>query len=635
MNSHFMNPMFDRDTIVEGDGFSSDCTVEELSSPLPRKRKEPTDPKFKITQMEEESFSPSQKCQKPDLIETFQFFNLEARRMSHEIGTLLQNFSEHEKSMEYYRESLRLTISGTGTANLDVDIATVDKMENHCKHLNSQYEQLSARLNSFGAGEKQRRKSFSSFPFTADVCMSFFYEPISSQDYGKEHFDVLGNACTLFNMAILNYHDGRRQHAAKLFNMSLLTIEENCRDISAGLLVRIKEDNLFLQAMNRCNLGYIFYERELYDEALENVQASLAIFADLTESIKLRINNSNMQNQKGGLLCPLSDSSSNPYSLRERLKCETNTVKVLLNKIFCVVKLESPDQVFGIVSGVRCIVKNLDAKTNGGVKELVLTTQVVEAIIAMECDSASTKDASTITKLTKLLHIVQHLTTETKRHLGPLHPLFHTLLTIQGNVYRGLGKLQESKKSHLKALSLCLQIHGESHALTASSLINLGLSMYYEDELIDSLNLMEEALKIQKREIEMTGDIRLDYLKTMLNIGQVWYARGFLQEAVNNYEQLFEEARNKMGPANVFVVDLLQTLALVLNEMGRTDESMRYFIQSANTIASMNRIFPGENMERSIGYSQLFSSFLQKQRNGLVVRTRKFLNGSDQHAAAA
>ena len=634
MTSPAMNSIFDDELVVK-DEFPCDNPMEDLSSQPQRKRKEVTETNFEITGTEEELFSRSLKYQRSDIIETFRFFNLESGRIAHEIGTVLQNFSEREKSMEYYRESLNLTISGTRTANPDVDMAAMEKMEERCRHLNSQYQQLDSRLNSSGTVATSRRERFASFPFTADVCMTFFYEPICSKDFSKEQFAILGNAFTLFNMAVLNYEGGRRDHAAKLFNMSLLTIKENIRDVSPEVHMKMKEDILSLQAMIRCNLGYIFYERELYDEALENVQVSLALLADLAESIKIRNKNHNQQNQKGGSMHPRSDSSTNPFRLRGRIKCETNTVKVLWNKIFCVMKMESPEEVLGIVSGVRCIVKNLDEKSDSEVQLIVLMTQAVEAMIAMECYNGSPKDSSTVPKLTRLLQTVKNLITETKRCLGSLHPLFHTLLSLQGNIYRGLGQLQESKQSLLESLSLCQRIHGESHALTASSLINLGLSMYYQDELIESLNLLQLALKIQKREIEKTGEIRLDFLKTMLNIGQVWYARGFLQEAVNIYEQLFQEARKKMGPANVFVVDLLQTLALVLNEMGRTDESMRCFVQSANTIASMNRLSPGQNLERSISYSQMFSSFLQKQKNGLVVRTRQYLNGSDQHAAAA
>merc|ERR1719223_741481 len=159
-------------------------------------------------------------------------------------------------------------------------------MEERCRQLNSQYQQLDSRLNSGGTVVTSRRERFASFPFTADVCMTFFYEPISSKDYSEEQFAILGNAYTLFNMAVLNYEGGRRDHAAKLFNMSILTIEENIRDVSPGVHMKIKEDTLSLQAMIRCNLGYIFYERELYDEALENVQVSLALLADLAESIK-------------------------------------------------------------------------------------------------------------------------------------------------------------------------------------------------------------------------------------------------------------------------------------------------------------------------------------------------------------
>ena len=125
------------------------------------------------------------------------------------------------------------------------------------------------------------------------------------------------------------------------------------------------------------------------------------------------------------------------------------------------------------------------------------------------------------------------------------------LLSLQGQVYVGQGKMHEALEVHLKAKNLRVQLFGENHLEVAASLSNISKVYKAQKNFMHAKAALEQAYTIQKERLgkrhKYVADTEEGMGSLLRAMGSGEEAKAFLKKAKGTKKINELEARDLVG----------------------------------------------------------------------------------------
>lgn len=190
------------------------------------------------------------------------------------------------------------------------------------------------------------------------------------------------------------------------------------------------------------------------------------------------------------------------------------------------------------------------------------------------------------------------------------------LMTI-GETHHHTGNLQRALKAYDRALALRVALHGENHPDVAETLREKGRLIQLQGQYKAGEELLRRALQIQQEQLPKNDR---ETLRTAETLGLVMQRQGRLQEAAGLLKSVIETLRQQgeeqTGSADDLFEDTLNNYALVIQDLGRFDETE----QARRTLVELERKRHGES----------YGNYLVDLNNlGVLIRDRDALEEAE------
>jgi len=146
-------------------------------------------------------------------------------------------------------------------------------------------------------------------------------------------------------------------------------------------------------------------------------------------------------------------------------------------------------------------------------------------------------------------------------------------LTDLGNAYTELGRLDEARDHHERALRIATEQLGETHPGVASAMTGLALAYDELGRTDESYPLYESAVTIFK---EALGPWHPSVATALNNYAGVLYAKGDYADALEKFERAAAIWEAAYGPEHPDVALTLGNIGLALEGLGRVDEAIEH-----------------------------------------------------------
>ena len=158
-----------------------------------------------------------------------------------------------------------------------------------------------------------------------------------------------------------------------------------------------------------------------------------------------------------------------------------------------------------------------------------------------------------------------------------------------GNLYLGLGRLDEAEKMYQRALQGFEKAWGPEHTSTLSTVNNLGW-------LYQSLGRLDEAEKMYQRALQgkekAWGPEHTSTLDTVNNLGNLYADLGRLDEAEKMYQRALQGYKKALGQEAVMTyvpsLNTCQNLANLFERRGKLVEAEELYL---HTLRGIERVF--------------------------------------------
>jgi eukaryotic-like serine/threonine-protein kinase len=144
------------------------------------------------------------------------------------------------------------------------------------------------------------------------------------------------------------------------------------------------------------------------------------------------------------------------------------------------------------------------------------------------------------------------------------------LRTTLGELYRVLGRFDQSEQMHQQALGIQKQLFPRDHADVALSMNDLALVLIEERKLDESEALTRDALEMRRR---LLGNKHRQVGESLVSLGVLLHHRAKLAEAEAVQREALALWREVLGNECGETATTLNSLALVLRDQGRLAEA--------------------------------------------------------------
>ncbi|EPX61893.1 hypothetical protein D187_010512 [Cystobacter fuscus DSM 2262] len=157
-----------------------------------------------------------------------------------------------------------------------------------------------------------------------------------------------------------------------------------------------------------------------------------------------------------------------------------------------------------------------------------------------------------------------------QKALGPEHPLVAASYNNLGIVLTELGQLEEARDSYDRALQLRRKTQGKDHPLVAQSYNNLGTVLAELGRHEEARDMYEHALAIRKKSLGLEHP---DVASSLTNLGVALTELGRYSEALAIQESALALRRKLLGPQHPDLATPLTNLGGVLRKLQRYPEA--------------------------------------------------------------
>ena len=177
------------------------------------------------------------------------------------------------------------------------------------------------------------------------------------------------------------------------------------------------------------------------------------------------------------------------------------------------------------------------------------------------------------------------------------------VLNVSGEVYRGLGKYNQAKDLHEKALTISKKIFGEDHSDVATSYNNLASVYLSLGEHNQAKELTEKALTIYKK---IFGEDHADVATSYSTLALVYDSLGEYNQAQELHEKALVIYITIFGEDHAHVATIYNNLASVYDSLGEYNQAKELY-EKALTIRK--KIFGEDHADVATSYNNLATVF--------------------------
>jgi serine/threonine-protein kinase len=178
-----------------------------------------------------------------------------------------------------------------------------------------------------------------------------------------------------------------------------------------------------------------------------------------------------------------------------------------------------------------------------------------------------------------------------------------------GGVLMELGRYDEAKSRHEKALALRLNALGPEHPTVADTLTHLGLVSWWQARHEDALDKIERALALRQK---VFGPEHPEVINTLTNLGAVLKEMGRQQEALEKLERVAALQVRRFGPEHPMVATALSNLSVVLCDVGRFREALD---AAERAVALREKLLGPEHPALAAARIHLGNALIELERN--------------------
>jgi len=157
-------------------------------------------------------------------------------------------------------------------------------------------------------------------------------------------------------------------------------------------------------------------------------------------------------------------------------------------------------------------------------------------------------------------------------HFGNKTLTVGTALNSIGSVYQARGQLKEALELCTEALDIQYDVLGEEHDHVANTLGNMGALYVQLDDPDKALEMFQAVIAITCR--NSAGDGNEVTCGSLVNMGQIYGARGLFEEAQVKFEKALVISRRVNGEKHPNVGNALMCLACNHRRQGRVEEAL-------------------------------------------------------------
>ena len=162
-------------------------------------------------------------------------------------------------------------------------------------------------------------------------------------------------------------------------------------------------------------------------------------------------------------------------------------------------------------------------------------------------------------------------------------------LDVLGLVLRSEGKLERSRQTLERALSIRTRALGPDDPSVANSLNNVGGAAFFQGQYEDAREFHERALALRERAL---GPGHPDVADSLNNLGAVAGTEGRHSEARDYFEHAYNIWERALGPEHPRVASSLNNLGLAALAMGSDEQARGYFERA---LVAFERVWGAEH----------------------------------------
>ncbi|HZZ27930.1 MAG TPA: tetratricopeptide repeat protein [Pirellulales bacterium] len=172
---------------------------------------------------------------------------------------------------------------------------------------------------------------------------------------------------------------------------------------------------------------------------------------------------------------------------------------------------------------------------------------------------------------TKLLRdIVDSTSQQLDKELADQPAVEADLLTTLGNVYSDLGEKRKGAAMFRRALELRQKLYGPEHVDVAKSLVDVGLSLFWDKKYAEAEALHKQALAIQKK---LLGNEDPTIAVTLSHLADDLTNQGRMSEAQDLYRTALDMNRKLVGDDSLEVAKSLLDLGDSYHQLWQYDKA--------------------------------------------------------------
>ncbi|CAF3222455.1 unnamed protein product [Rotaria socialis] len=145
-----------------------------------------------------------------------------------------------------------------------------------------------------------------------------------------------------------------------------------------------------------------------------------------------------------------------------------------------------------------------------------------------------------------------------------------------GCVYQNMFEYNQALQYYDRALLIWKEIYGDEGALEMAECLN-NMGCIYEKEQYYS-----KALSCHQQALSIRDKFHADIGRSYNNIGNIYFAMGEYNSAIENYNFAFQEKCNYASPQDPSLATTLRNIALVFEEDKNFLEALNYFKRAAS-----------------------------------------------------
>ncbi|CAH3159777.1 unnamed protein product [Porites lobata] len=209
------------------------------------------------------------------------------------------------------------------------------------------------------------------------------------------------------------------------------------------------------------------------------------------------------------------------------------------------------------------------------------------------------------------------------------------IFNMSGLVYLTLGKHNQAKELHERALVIRKKIFGEDHASVATSYNNLASVYNSLGEYNQAKELQEKALVIRKK---IFGEDHADVATSYNNLASVYVSLGEYNQAKKLHEKALVIRKKIFGDDHADVARIYNNLASVYNSLGEYNQAKEL---QEKALVIRKKIFGEDHASVATSYNNLASVYdslgeynqaKELHEKALVIRKKVF---GEDHADVA